>query len=214
MEYNTERDRLLLREYGRNVQRMTNYLLTIEDKEKRNSYASTLVSLMKNINPNVKEGTEYEQKVWDDLYIISGFQLDAEGPYPKPEPNILERKPDRMGYQKNEIKYRHFGRSLEILIDNACKLEDPLEKESAVITIGKLMKSFYETWNKDNAEDEIILKTLKRMSNDQLDIDIEKVKEFKLFDMSKRDTDRSGGNNNRKRGRNQHKGGRRKQRRN
>lgn len=205
MEYNTEREHLKLREYGRNVQRMTEHLLTIEDREKRNSYAATLVHLMKSINPNVKEGPEYEQKVWDDLFIISNFELDAEGPYPKPEANILDRKPDRVAYQKNNIKYRHFGRSVEILMDQAASLEDPSEKESAVIMVGKLMKAFYQTWNKDNIEDEQVLKIMKSMSNEKLDIDIEKVKELGLFDMSRR----PGGRDDRRRkpqhgGRNQH----------
>ncbi len=211
MEYNTQRKPLLLREYGRNVQRMANYLMELDDKEKRNSYAATLVHLMKNINPNVKDGQEYEQKVWDDLYIISDFKLDVEGPFPKPEPNILDRKPDRVNYNKNEIKYRHFGRSIEILIDKACVVDDPLEKESAIITIGKLMKTFFEAWNKENAEDEIILKTIKRLSDGKLDIDIEKVKEFRLFDVTK--TQRDGDKNRRGGGgRRHHKGGKRKRR--
>ena len=187
MEYNTQRDHLLLREYGRNIQRMVSYLLTVEDKEKRNGYAAALVHLMTSINPNVKDSPEYEQKVWDDLFIISNFELDVDGPYPKPDANILERKPDRVRYQFNKIKFRHYGRSIEILIEQAIELEDPLEKESAVITIGKLMKSFYQTWNKEMIEDEQVLKNIRNMSGQQLDIDIEKVKELKLFDMARRD---------------------------
>lgn len=167
--------------------------MAIDSKEKRNSYAHTLVQLMTNINPNVKDATEYEQKVWDDLFIISNFQLDVDSPYPIPDANILERKPDRVLYHSNEIKYRHYGRSIEILIEQARKIEDPSEKESAVITIGKLMKSFYQTWNKDSIEDEQVLKNIKRMSDNELDIDIEKVKELKLFDMIRREKSYDGG---------------------
>ncbi|MDH5608457.1 MAG: DUF4290 domain-containing protein [Cyclobacteriaceae bacterium] len=189
MEYNTRRDHLKLREYGRNVQQMTEYLMKIEDREKRNSYASTLVELMKHINPNVGDTLEYDQKVWDDLYIISNFELDVDGPYPKPDPAILQRKPDKVLYHSNEIKYRHYGRSIEILVDQAVALEDPEEKEAAIVTIGKLMKSFYQTWNRESIEDEQVLKTIRSLSKNQLSIDLEKIKEGRLFDMLKRDRD-------------------------
>ena len=185
MDYNTSRDPIKLREYGRNVQRMVSYLKGVEDKEKRNSYATTLIELMKQINPNLKDSQEYEQKIWDDLFIISEFDLDIDSPYPKPDASLLDRKPDRVGYSHNNIKYRHYGRSIEILIDQAMKLEDPAEIEGAVITIGKLMKSFYNTWNKESIEDEQVLKNIKSMSNGKLDIDIETVKELRLFDMAK-----------------------------
>ena len=202
LEYNTQREQLTLREYGRNVQNLVKFIKGVDSKEKRNRYAALLVDLMKMINPELnKDATEYNQKVWDDLFIISKFDMDVESPYPIPEATILDRKPDRMGYQSNEIKYRHYGRSVEILIENASKLEDPKEKEGAVITIGRLMKTFYLTWNKDNIEDEQILKTIRQLSNNQLDIDIEKVKEFNLFDSERKershDNNRGGGHQHR-----------------
>lgn len=195
MEYNTERDQLRLREYGRNIQRMAEYLLSVEDMEKRNSYAHTLVELMKQINPNVKDSQDYDQKVWDDLFIMTNFQLEVDSPYDKPEASILTRKPQRMSYNSNEIKYRHFGRTVELLISQAVELEDPKEKEGAVVTIGKLMKSFYIAWNKDFIEDAQVLKSIKELSNNQLDIDIDKVREHKLFDMVGRDNQPRGRRN-------------------
>lgn len=204
LEYNTERQQLTLREYGRNVQNLVAHIKTIEDKEKRNRMAATLVELMKMINPEFsKDAQEYTQKVWDDLFIISKFDLDVESPFPIPEATILDRKPDRMKYQSNEIKFRHYGRNIEILIQNAIAMEDPDEKEAAIIAIGKLMKSFYLTWNKDNIEDEQVLKNIKQLSKDQLDIDIEKVKANGLFDSEKRGND----NSNRHHNRNRNKGG-------
>ena len=202
MDYNTSRDHLKLREYGRNVQRMVTYIKSLDDREKRNSYAVSLVEMMKQINPNLKDSQEYEQKVWDDLFIISDFELDIDSPFPKPDATILDRKPDRVRYNFNNIKFRHYGRGIEMLIEQAINLEDPEEKESAIITIGKLMKSFYATWNKDNIEDEQVLKNIRAMSDHQLDIDIEKVKEFRLFDMSRpaydpnRNRNRNNNNNN------------------
>jgi hypothetical protein len=209
MDYNTGRDPIKLKEYGRNVQRMVAYLKTVEDKEKRDSYASTLIELMKQINPNLKDSQEYEQKIWDDLHIISDFSMDIDSPYPKPDETLLDRKPDRVNYNHNNIKFRHYGRSIEILIDQAIKLEDPAEVEGAVITIGKLMKSFYNTWNKENIEDEQVLKNIKAMSSGKLDIDIEKVKELRLFDMAKPNNDnRHRNRNNNRNNNNRNKGGR------
>lgn len=186
MEYNTQRAQLKLREYGRNVQNLVSHIRNEADKEKRSKMAGTLVELMKQVNPNLNKDTdEYDQKIWDDVFIICDFDIDVDSPFTKPEPAILAKKPDRVQYFSNEIKYKHYGRSIELLIEKAVKLEDPKEKEGAVIVIGKLMKSFFQTWNKDAIEDELVLKNIKRMSGDQLDINIETVKELKLFDLGK-----------------------------
>ncbi|REE05784.1 DUF4290 domain-containing protein [Marinoscillum furvescens] len=212
LEYNTERTHLKLREYGRNVQNLVAHIKTIEDKEERNKLAATLVELMKMVNPEFsKDANEYTQKVWDDLFIISDFDLEVEGPFPVPESTILDRKPDRMRYQSNEIRYRHYGRNIEILINDAIAMEDPKEKEGAIIAIGKLMKSFYLTWNKDTIEDEQVLKNIKQLSKNQLDIDIQKVKEFGLFDSEKRPNDNNGngGHRHQNQNRNRNKGGKR-----
>lgn len=211
LEYNTQRSQLTLKEYGRNVQNLVAHIKTVEDKEKRNKLASTLVELMKMINPEFsKDAVEYTQKVWDDMFIISKFDLDVESPFPIPESTILERKPDRMKYQSNDIRFRHYGRNIEILINNAIALEDAEEQEVAIIAIGKLMKSFYQTWNKDIIEDEQVLKNIKFLSKDQLDIDIEKVKANGLFDSEKRHFDNNNNNNNRHHHRNRNnKGGKR-----
>ena len=218
MEYNTQRAHLKLREYGRNVQNLVEHIRNEKDQEKRNKQAATLVELMKQVNPNLNKDTEeYDQKIWDDVFIISGFDMNVESPFPKPEPSVLDKKPEKMTYFSNEIKYKHYGRSIEILIQKAIELEDPKEKEGAVIVIGKLMKSFFQTWNKDHIEDEQVLANIKKMSNNQLDINIENVKEFNLFDLGKpaynkkrhnrnnqnqkgrRNNQRGGGNNQRRR---------------
>lgn len=221
LEYNTRRPPLLLREYGRNVQNLVAHIKKLDDKEKRNKLAAVLVELMKMINPEFnKDAAEYTQKVWDDLFIISKFDLDVESPFPIPGATILDRRPDRMRYQSNDIRFRHYGRNIEILIKNAIALENPEEKEVAIIAIGKLMKSFFVTWNKDNIEDEQILKNIRQLSNDQLDIDIEKVKANGLFDSERRPQENnrfqgpnnnSNNNNNRNRNNNNNnnKGGKR-----
>ena len=206
MEYNTKRDFLKLREYGRNVQNLISKIAEVEDVDTRNRYAQTMVELMKMINPNVKDGPEYEQKVWDDLHIISDFELGVESPYPTPDKSILGRKPERVSYKTKNIRYKHYGKNMELFIKKAMETEDPEEREAAIIHIGKLMKTFFAVWNRDTVEDAVIIKNIQELSNGKLNISLEKVKEFNLFE-SKKKVDFSqkphgGGNNNHNNNRN------------
>lgn len=177
-----DKNPLVLREYGRNVQKLVNYVKTIEDKEKRTRFAETLVDLMKMINPNTKDYPEYTQKVWDDLYIMSGFDLDVDGPFPMPEKSILGKKPRRMTYNTHNVRFKHYGKNVELMIEKAIALEDAEEKEAAIIAIGKLMKTFQVAWNRDNVDDAVILQNIEQLSKGNLTISIDKVKEHNLFD--------------------------------
>jgi hypothetical protein len=182
-DYNTQRSHLILKEYGRNMQMLVNHLKSFDDKEKRSEGAAVLIELMQLINPiAARDSQESSQKLWDDLYIMSDFDLDIESPYPMPEREILNKKPDRLVYQTSKIKFKHYGRNIQLLILKAMELEDPEEREGAVIHLGRLMKSFQNTWNRDNVEDVTVLKNIEKMSNGELTIDIEKVKSENLFD--------------------------------
>jgi hypothetical protein len=181
-DYNTERPALILKEYGRNMQMLVDHLRSLEDKEKRSEFAHLLIDLMKLINPAARESQESSQKLWDDLFIMSDFNLDIDSPFPMPEREILNKKPDRLSYQSTDIKFKHYGRNIQLLIKMAVDIEDPEDKEVAVIHIGRLMKSFQNTWNRDNVEDVTILKNIEKMSNKELTIDIERVKAENLFD--------------------------------
>jgi len=205
LEYNTQRPPLKLREYGRNVQNLIMHLKNIQDKEERSKKAATIVELMKLINAELGRDDESDQKVWDDLHIISNFELDIDGPYPKPDPSVINRKPERLKYYSNEIKFRHYGRGVELLIEQAINMEDPKEREGAVVAIGRLMKSFFQTWNKEAIEDEQILKNIKRLSDNKLDIDIETVKELGLFDSERKPSNKR--NNYSNKGRRNNQGG-------
>ncbi|WP_339815179.1 DUF4290 domain-containing protein [uncultured Imperialibacter sp.] len=209
-DFNEDKSPLVLREYGRNVQKLVNYVKTIEDKEKRTRFAETLVDLMKMINPNTKDYPEYTQKVWDDLYIMAGFELEVDGPFPMPEKSILGRKPRKMDYNTHNVRFKHYGKNVELMIQKALALEDAEEREAAVISIGKLMKTFQLAWNRDNVDDEVILQNIEQLSKGDLTIGIEKVKEQNLFDplvkerefatnqpRQQRDNNNRGGNNNR-----------------
>jgi hypothetical protein len=149
-EYNTQKERLILKEYGRNVQMLVNHLTAIKEKEERNRLAKAMIDLMKQINPSIKEGSEDNQKLWDDLIIMSDFNLDIDSPYPKPKKELLYKKPDRLRYKDKSIIYKHYGLNIQLLVDKAIDIEDKEEQEAAIIYIGRLMKSFSNLWNKEN----------------------------------------------------------------
>jgi len=212
--YNTTKPAVILKEYGRNMQMLVEHIKTIEDREKRSESAHVLIELMKLINPNAKDAQETTQKLWDDLYIMSDFDLDIDSPYPMPEREILNKKPDRLGYKTTEIKYKHYGRNIKLLIDKAIELTDPEEKDGATIHIGRLMKSFQNTWNRDNVDDDTIVTNISKMSKGGLSIDLERVKSENLFDsMVKEKRQRpnhnsGGGRDNSNKGRRNNSGGR------
>jgi hypothetical protein len=183
-KYNTQLPDVILKEYGRNIQKLVEYVVSIEDKEARTKYAHTLVELMRQINPNMKEGAEYTQKLWDDLYIMSYFKLDVDSPYPLPEKDILGKKPKRLGYNKEEVRFKHYGKNIELLVRKAVDMEEEEKKEAAVIYIAKLMKSFYTTWNKENSDDSLIIHNIKELSKNKLSVDFDKLKENNSFDIS------------------------------
>lgn len=191
MEYNTSQTDVILKEYGRNIQKLAEYVVKIDDKERRTRYAHTLVDLMRQINPLTKETpAEYSQKLWDDLYIMSGFSLDVESPYPMPEKELLGKKPKRLGYNKTEVKFKHYGKNVELLIQKAIEIEDPQEKADAVIYIGRLMKSFYAAWNKEVIDEEVIVDHIRLLSKNQLDINVQEVKSQNLFESNIKDRDK------------------------
>jgi len=189
-DYNTQRERLILKEYGRNVQKLVNYLSTIQDREERNQSASVLVDLMKQINPSIKEGSEDNQKLWDDLFIMSDFRIDIDSPFPKPKKELLYKKPERLGYKDKAIIYKHYGLNIQLLVDKAVRMEDPEEQEAAIIYIGRLMKSFSSLWNKENLDDETIVKNIRELSRGQLEMDLEKIKNNNLFEYLVKDKGR------------------------
>lgn len=184
-DYNATRDNLIQKEYGRNIQKLVKYVKSIEDRDQRTAYAYTLVELMKQINPAMKESPEYNQKVWDDLFIISGFDLDIDSPYKMPEKESIGKRPKHIGYNNYNIKIKHYGRNIEILINKARELEGA-EQEEAIIFVGRLMKSFQYIWNKETVDDALILKNIEELSNGELSLPIERIREENLFDSNRR----------------------------
>ena len=166
--YNTERVRLYIPEYGRNVQKMVEYLKTIEDREQRNQQARAIIKVMEIINPAVKLQENFEHKLWDHLHIISGFSLDVDSPYPAPAPEILDERPLPVPLEKRPIKAIHYGRNIESMIDLVASMEDGDAKTEMIRSLAVYMRQQYMTWNKDNVADATILQDIEKLSDNRI----------------------------------------------
>ncbi len=171
MEYNTQRKKMIIPEYGRNVQKMIDYAVTIEDRDERNRTAKYIVSVMANMHPSIRETNDYEHKLWDHMFIMSDYRLDVDSPFPKPEPKTVNARPDKIPYSEDKIKYKHYGKNLEKIIDAAKDMEEGEEKDILTLFIANQMKKLYLTWNRDTVDDELILKQLEILSDGKLKLD-------------------------------------------
>ncbi|HMP99676.1 MAG TPA: DUF4290 domain-containing protein [Cyclobacteriaceae bacterium] len=181
-EYNSARPQIILKEYGRNVQKLMEYIKALPSKEERTKAAYTLVELMKQLSPAAKEHAENDQRFWDDLYIIADFELDIDSPFPVPEKEVIFSKPNRMSYPQSPFRFKHYGKNIELLVKEALKKEETKERDDAIIYLGKLMKTFYANWNKETLDDNVILQNLQQMIGSKIDLDIDKIKEDNLFE--------------------------------
>ena len=168
--YNTERVRLYIPEYGRNVQKMVEYLKTIEDREKRNEQARAVIKVMEIINPAVKLQDDFEHKLWDHLHIISGFSLDVDSPYPIPAPESLNDKPLMVPIEKRPIKATHYGRNIESIIELIASTEDGDMKTEMIRTLALYMRQQYLIWNKDSVSDQTIFQDIERLSDNRIKV--------------------------------------------
>lgn len=168
MEYNTSLSKLIIPEYGRNVQKMVHSIIAIEDREKRNHQAKSIIEVMGNLNPHLRDVPDFKHKLWDHLFIMSDFHLDVDSPYDRPSKESFEEKPEMLKYSDNNIKFRHYGKILPLIIKRTIDLDEGEYKDFLVFTIANHMKKSYLTWNKANVEDEVILKHLSQMSDDKL----------------------------------------------
>ena len=169
-EYNTGRMAVKLPEYGRNVQKMVDYLKTIEDRDKRNEQARAVVKVMEILNPQVRMQDDYEHKLWDHLHIIADFELDVDSPYPLPEREVLDTKPERIPIEKTPMKASHYGRNIENVINLVASLEEGEVRDSVLRNLASFMKMQYLTWNKDTVSDEIIFRDIERLSDGRITV--------------------------------------------
>ncbi len=157
-----------MKEYGTNVQKLVNHILTVQDREKRTKYAYLLVELMRQVHPNMRDSQDYTNKLWDDLYIMSKFKLDVDSPFPPPSPDAVGKLPKAVPYNTHQLRYRYYGRNVELLIARAIAETDDNEKRILVAHIARLMKTFYQNWNREVVDDEVIWGHILEISNNSL----------------------------------------------
>ncbi len=168
LTYNTEKERIVISEYGRCIQEMIKKLPEIEDREQRTEAARYIISVMVQMNPGIKQSSDYEHKLWDHLYMISGYNLDLDSPYAPPTPAEQQKKPQHIGYQNNDIKYGHYGQYLIKMIEAASQEENDDVREALAYSLAGQMKRNYMEWNKSVVNDQVILDDLKTLSGGRL----------------------------------------------
>lgn len=163
-DYNTSRKHLILPEYGRNIQRMIAHIGTIEDRAERNKAAMTIIGIMGNLNPHLRDIGDFKHKLWDHLAIISEFKLDIDSPYDTPEPSKFESKPNKIDYNQNRLKFKHYGKSIGLMLEKAAELEEGEEKVYLITLLANHLKKSYLTWNREAVENEQIFKDMEILS--------------------------------------------------
>jgi hypothetical protein len=161
---------------------MIKKIAEIEDRSSRTQAAKILVDILKQLNPNVREQSDNIQRIWDHLHLMSEYTLNIDGPFPPPNPEFSVLKPERLNYKMKGLKFKHYGRNLEFLVDYAVALEDENERLQAIAYIGRLIKNFYTQWSKEALDDNTIIEHLKTLSEGKITLDPEMVKETGLFE--------------------------------
>jgi hypothetical protein len=164
------REDLIIPEYGRHIQKMINYASTRETKKERNKLANAIISVMGNLQPHLRDVADFQHKLWDQLFIMSDFKLDADSPFEKPSKEILNAKPEPLSYPQNFPKYRFYGNNIKIMIDEAVKWDSGEMKDALVLTIANHMKKCFLNWNKDSVKDQVIFDHLYELSETNIDI--------------------------------------------
>jgi hypothetical protein len=170
IEYNTEREHLIIPEYGRHMQKMINHAKSRETKEERNKLAKAIISVMGNLQPHLRDVADFQHKLWDQLFIMADFEIDVDSPYDKPEREALQARPEPLPYPQNFPKYRFYGNNIKTMIDVAVTWEEGELKEALKYTIANHMKKCFLNWNKDTVEDDVIYNHLFELSNGALDL--------------------------------------------
>lgn len=169
MDYNTTRTSLIIPEYGRHIQKMVDYCMTLTDEKERNQFAEIIIDVMGELNPHLRDIPDFQHKLWDQLFIMSKFQLDVKSPYPILTEEEVYSKPNRVAYPKDEYKYKYYGKNIRRMIDVALSWEGD-KQEGLVMVIANHMKKCYLIWNKDTVDDKTIFNHLHELSNGKIDL--------------------------------------------
>lgn len=207
MEYNTERELMQIPEYGRNIQKMIGYAKTIEDRDERNRAAQSIIKVMGQVNPQLKNNEDLTHKLWDHMFIISGFDFDIDFPFTKPVKEDFEKGPDPLPYPKHGFAYRYYGSIVQQMIAEVAKVGNDEERINMGVAIANVMKRAYLNWNRDSVEDRVIIKDLLKMSegNISLPSDTELAPSKDLIDPAQKQAEQNRGRNNKGRNKNKRK---------
>ena len=173
MEYNTQRKKMELPEYGRSVQNMVDHALTIEDREERQRCANTIVNIMGGMFPHLRDVPDFKHKLWDHLAIMADFKLDIDYPFEIVKKEDLVIKPERLAYPNGALRYRHYGRFLEGMVKKAVDIENVEEKKQLINLLAVQMKKDLNNWNKEGLEDQKIVDDLRDYTNGAIDMKVE-----------------------------------------
>lgn len=168
MEYNTARPKMLIPEYGRNVQKMIDFVIQLPSRDERNKAARAIIEVMGQLNPHLRDTDDYRHKLWTHLFIMSDFKIDVDSPYPIPTPEDIHLKPDLLKYPKNRIRYGHYGHNVQKMISNVASIENEEEREIVTNRLANLMKKLYVSYNNEAVENEVILEQLVELSDGKL----------------------------------------------
>lgn len=202
MEYNTERNGLVMKEYGRHIQKMVDYLLSLEDKSERQEQAGVLIELMGFLNPHLKNVEDFRHKLWDHLYYMSDFKLDVDSPYPVPTRETYKVKPDPLPYPKRYPRKRHLGKNIEAVVDKAIAEDNEEKKQGLANAIAYYMKLSYTNWHREVVSDQVLQTELDALSHGQLAFTNapyirKELEDFKPSNGGRKSYSSKGGNNNR-----------------
>lgn len=175
MEYNTNRKKLVLPEYGRNIQKMVMLTKAEPDNAKRNKMAQAIIAIMGNMNPHLRDIADFKHKLWDHLAIISEFELEIDSPYEVPKIETLNEKPEKVPYKAKLTKFKHYGHTIEKMVAVAIDMEEGELKEILIQLIANHMKKSYLTWNKEAVTDSQIFRDLKIISDGKIDLNTEEI---------------------------------------
>jgi hypothetical protein len=170
LEYNSEREHLIIPEYGRHLQKLIEQAVELPDREERNKAAKYIIGVMGSLNPHLRDVPDFQHKLWDQIFIMSDFKLDVDSPYPIPSKEMLAQKPERLSYPQNFPKYRFYGNNIKYMIDVANKWEDGDMKNALIMVIANHMKKSYLSWNKDTVKDDVIFEHLYELSGGRINL--------------------------------------------
>jgi len=171
MDYNTQRTKLIFREYGRNIQKMIDKAVAIEDRDNKNALVNRIIELMGQVNPQLKNVDDFRHKLWDHLFLMSDFKLGINSPYPIPTRESLEPKSVKLPYPQSRIQFKHYGKNVEHLIQKAIEMDDVDKKKAFTKVIANYMKMVYQSWNRDGVSDDLIKNDLAIISKGLLTLD-------------------------------------------